>query len=138
MPVLDALLEEGTRGSIKLYTSALSSVEVAFSASEQKQMVLDEATEQKIDSLWTGPGAVELVEYHDAVGKMARSLIRHAITMGWSIKPPDAIHLATAQWLSIVGLTVDEFHTYDNSLVKYGPIVGFGVMEPYAPQPRML
>ena len=47
MPVLDALLEEGTRGSIKLYTSVLSSVEVAFSASEQKQMVLDEATEQK-------------------------------------------------------------------------------------------
>ena len=64
--------------------------------------------------------------------------MRDAITKGWSLKPLDAIHLATAQWLSSVGVTVDEVHTYDNSLVKYGPIVGFSIMEPYAPQPRML
>ena len=138
MPILDALLEESANGSIKLYTSVLSCVEVAFSASEQKRMALDEATEQRIDSLWTGPGAVELVEYHDGIGRIARSLMRDAITTSWSLKPFDAIHLATAQWLSTVGLTVDEFHTYDNNLTKYGSIVGFSIMEPYAPQPRML
>ncbi len=138
--VLDALLQDSTsdHGTIKLYTSEFSRVEVAFAASEQKQRSLDEEIEQRIDSLWTDPGALVLVEFHSGIGQTARTLMRHALTNGWSLKPPDAIHLATAQWLSSVGLTVDEFHTYDNSLVKYGPIVEFSIMEPYAPQPRML
>lgn len=44
--VLNALLEDSTsdHGTIKLYTSELSRVEVAFAASEQKQRSLDHAT----------------------------------------------------------------------------------------------
>ena len=140
MPVLDALLEiaADNRGATTLYTSELSRVEVSFASSEQKQRSLDEEIEQRIDSLWTDPGAVVLVEFHTGIAQTARTLIRHAITRGWNIKPPDAVHLATAQWLSTVGLTVDEFHTYDKELVKYGSIVGFRITEPYTPQPRML
>ena len=140
MPVLDALLEDSANdsGSIKLYTSELSRVEVAFASSEQKQRSLDEEIERRIDSLWTDPDAVVLVEFHSGIAQTARTLIRHAITNSWSLKPYDAVHLATAEWLSGAGITVDEFHTYDKSLMKYGSIVGFRVTEPYTPQPRML
>ncbi len=140
MPVLDALLEiaADSRGATTLYTSELSRVEVAFASSEQKQRSLDEEIEQRIDSLWTDSGAVVLVEFHSGIAQTARTLMRHAITHGWSLKPYDAVHLATAEWLSTVGITVDEFHTYDKELVKYGSIVGFRITEPYTPQPRML
>ena len=46
----------------------------------------------------------------------------------WSLKPMDAIHLATAQHLS-----VDAFHTYDGKLEKYQPGLGLKIEEPYAP-----
>ena len=44
----------------------------------------------------------------------------------------DAIHLATAKWLG-----VDEFHTYDTGLHKYAANLGFKIIEPYTPQPRL-
>ena len=139
MPILDTLLDDSARdgGTIKLYTSELSRVEVAFANSEKKQGSLDEETERRIDGLWTDPSAVVLVEYHDGVGREARTLMRNAIAGGWSLKPLDAIHLATARWLSTVVVTVEEFHTYDRGLYKYGPIVGFKVMEPVTLEPKL-
>ena len=79
-----------------------------------------------------------MVEYHAEIGNRARTLMRNAITRGWSLKPLDAIHLATAQWLVDNGVQVDEFHAYDRSLDKYGSIVGFTICEPNTPQPKML
>ena len=65
--------------------------------------------------------------------------MRLAVTRGWSLKPLDAIHLATAQWLSSLGIEIDEFHTYDtHALFKYVPIVDFNVCEPHTLQPRMM
>ena len=140
MPTLDALLDSSASGSdeTKIYTSAISQVEVAFAASEQQQQALDPQVEQKISNLWSDPGAIVVVEYHDGIGQQARALMREAITRGWSLKPLDAIHLATAQWLVSVGFAVDEFHTYDRRLDKYGPIVGFRICEPYTAKPRMI
>lgn len=138
MPTLDALLDGSANGSITIYTSALSQVEVAFAASEQQRRALDPQEEQKIDALWNDPDAISLVEYHDGIGKQARALIRDAITHGWSLKPLDAVHLATAMWLSQSGFQVDEFHTYDGSLEKYAAIVGFTICEPHTAQPKML
>ncbi len=113
-------------------------MEVAFGASEQKHRSLDEETERRIDSLWADPEAVVLVECHNAIGSEARNLIRSAIARGLSLKPLDAIHLATAQWLSKVGLTVREFHTYDKRLRRCESIVGFRIIEPNTPQIRMI
>ena len=138
MPTLDALLESSAGGNIKIYTSALSQVEVAFAASEQKQRALDPQEEQKIDSLWSSPDAIEVVEFNNLIGQAERALIRGALPFGWSLKPADAIHLATAQWLLTAGFTVAEFHTYDRSLDKCGQIVGFKICEPYIAQPSML
>jgi predicted nucleic acid-binding protein len=118
--ILDALLASSASdtGTINLLTSELSKVEVAFGATEQLQRALVPEIEEKIDNLWADPSAVAVVEYHDGIGREARSLIRAAITRGWRLKPNDAIHLATAAWLSRVGISIDEFHTYDHSLHK--------------------
>ena len=137
MPALEALLERSARGEVDLYTSEISRVEVAFGASEQKRRRLDPGIEQRIDSMWADSNVVVPVEYHGAIGQAGRDLMRESITRGWSLKPLDAIHLATAQWLSDVGIEVDEFHTYDN-LSRYASIVDFSICEPYTPQPRML
>ena len=140
IPVLQALLADSAsdNGRTKIYTSTLSKVEVSFGASEQNRRVLDPETEARIDSLWADPGAIVLVEFHDGIGAIARQLTRSAITQGWSLKPIDAIHLATAAWLHGVGIAVTEFHTYDTGLYKYAAMMGFNVVEPYTPQPRML
>ena len=113
IPTLEALLESSANGIIELYTSTISHVEVAFGASEQQQRRLDPEIEQQIDSLWSDPKVVVSVEYHGRIGQIARDLMRLAVTRGWSLKPLDAIHLATAQWLSGLGIEIDEFHTYD-------------------------
>ena len=139
MPVLDVLLESSrSGGAVKFYTSTLTHVEVSFAASEQRKRVLDPQAEQRINDLWSDPEVVMSVEYHEGIGQVAKGLIRDAIARGWSLKPLDAIHLATAQWLGSVGLKVEEFHTYDDRLWKYGPIVGFGIREPYTQAPRLL
>ena len=131
VPILDALWDNSSSrsGTIKLFTSELSLVEVAFAASEQKRKALDPQAEALIDNLWNDPRSLEVVGYQEGIGWEARSLIRQAITRGWSLKPLDAIHLATAQWLSRAGMMVDEFHTYDN-LTRYQSIVGFRIVEP--------
>ena len=140
MPVLDVLLEASSEvdGAARIYTSTLSQVEVAFAATEQAQRALDPQVERRINALWDDPDAVVTVEYHAAIGNIAKRLIRSAITMGWSLKPLDPIHLATAQWLSESGIALDEFHTYDRALGKYEALVDFRICEPYTPQPRMI
>ncbi len=138
MPTLDAILDSAAKGEIQLHTSDISRVEVAFGASEQTQRALDTATEQLINSLWNDTSAVVMVEYHADIGDIARTLMRDAMTRGWRLTPLDAIHLATAQWLSDNGVQVEEFHTYDRGLDKYGPIVSFRICEPYTVEPRML
>ena len=137
MPVLDALLDEGGEAT-RIHTSTLTQVEVAFAASEQVQQVLISDVEQRINALWADTATIISVEYHSGIGQMAKSLIREALTRGWSLKPLDAIHLSTAQWLSNSGLEVRVFHTYDKRLFKYEALVDFTVCEPSTSQPRMI
>ncbi|MCY4578941.1 MAG: PIN domain-containing protein [Chloroflexi bacterium] len=140
MPVLDVLLEASAQvgGAVKIHTSTLAQVEVAFAASEQAQEVLDPRVEQSLNELWADAETVISVEYHVGIGQIARNLIRNAVSRGWSLKPLDAIHLSTAQWLSNSGLALEEFHTYDGRLLKYESLVGFSICEPYTEQPRMI
>ena len=135
VPILEALLNSSASdsGAVKIHTSSLSIVEVSFAASEREQQALDPEVERRIDNLWADSGAIVPVEYHDIIGREARRLIRDAIPMGWRLRPQDAVHLATAQWLSSAGINVEEFHTYDKALYKYADIVGFKILEPYTP-----
>ena len=43
------------------------------------------------------------VEFHQGIAQIAKALIREALIQGWSLRPADAIHLATAKWLADVG-----------------------------------
>ena len=131
VPILEALLNSSASdsGAVKIHTSSLSIVEVSFAASEREQQALDPEVEWRIDNLWADSGAIVPVEYHDIIGREARRLIRDAIPMGWRLRPQDAVHLATAQWLSSAGINVEEFHTYDKALYKYADIVGFKILD---------
>lgn len=140
LSLLEQILEDSASDSspIKIYTSVLSHVEVSFAASEQHNQVLDPEIERLISNLWSDPEAVVSVEHHTDIGQLATGLMRDAVTEGRSLKPLDAVHLATAQWLSSVGLTVEEFHTYDQRLFNYSSVVGFPIVEPRIENPRML
>jgi hypothetical protein len=58
--------------------------------------------------------------------------MRQALTQGWSLKPADAIHLASAQWLS-----VEELHTYDDKMPRYSMMIGCKICEPSTIQLRL-
>lgn len=117
LPVLNSLLSDSKNelGDIDLVTSVISKVEVAFAQREYQGSQPDRAVEDAIDALWGDRSAVTLIEFHDRIGLQARELIRSGLHREWSLKPMDAIHLATAKWLD-----VDEFHTYDKRLIKEG------------------
>lgn len=142
LPVLETLLADSraSLADIELLTSTVAQTEVAFALTERESQTLDPEVEAKIDSLWTDKRAITLVEYHTAIAREARGLIRLGIEHQWQLKPLDAIHLATARWLG-----VREFHTYDRKLRRYSEQVGFSIMEPYvatgsvaATQPELL
>jgi len=64
--------------------------------------------------------------------------MRDSVTRGWSLKPMDAIHLATAKWAKDqMGLSVDEFQTYDLPLGRYDALLGLQICEPYILQPPL-
>lgn len=136
--VVETLLESSARGEVNLYTSAVSQVEVAFGVWEREQQSLDPDVERRLDDLWADAKVVTVIEYHNRILLTARRMIRDAVAQNWSLKPMDAIHLATARWLQSEGRAVDEFHTYDQSLFNYADICGFQIREPYIEQPILL
>jgi predicted nucleic acid-binding protein len=131
---LDAILDEiyKSNGEMKIVTSILTKIEVAGAAIEYSTRILSSAVEQKIDALWNDESVIGLIELHDGIAMRARELMRQALTQGWSLKPPDAIHLASAQWLG-----VEELHTYDDKLPRYGTMIGCKICEPYITQLRL-
>ena len=133
LPTIDALLAEiEADNQRRIFTSTIARVEVAFAAFEAHSSSLDPRALAEIDALWDDRSVVEVVELHDDIALGARNLMREAIPRGWSLKPLDAVHLATAQWLQAV-----EFHTYDTSLHKYGELTGLTIRAPYALQGRL-
>ena len=74
LPILDALLAESgsSNGSIRIYTSELSKVEVAYAQQEQDRRTLDPDVEERIDRLWADRNTIQIVEYFDAISKEAR------------------------------------------------------------------
>jgi predicted nucleic acid-binding protein len=103
--------------------------------SEQKQIKLDSAQEERIAKLWRIGSPIQVVEFYELIAQKARNLMRSAIPEGWSLKTGDAIHLATADHLKVT-----EFHTYDDKLDKYETITEthFKICRPLASQPVMV
>lgn len=118
----------------QIVTSVLSITEVAFAATEQAKRVLDPDTEEKIAKLWRPGSPILIVDFYELIALRAQRLMRAAIIKGWSLKPADAIHLATADQLKVL-----EFHTYDNGLDKYSELTEskFPVIRPISPTPHL-
>jgi predicted nucleic acid-binding protein len=131
LPTLDALLAESASGQIRIVSSSLSIVEVAFGASEQKGGRLSADVEARINALWEDNATGELVEFYPRIAFRARALMRLAMVQGWSLKPADAIHLATAEIAQ-----TEEFQTYDSSLAKYSILISMPILQPYIRQGR--
>lgn len=134
MPILDSLLEEAseTKGLI-IVTSTVSITEVAYAKIEKDGKALDPEIEAAIDDLWNDRSAVKLVEYNEIIAREARTLIRKAVEMGRTLKPMDAIHLATA-----MNRKVEDFHTTDGPLknVTWAGLT-FPVRDPFTDRPKL-
>lgn len=129
---VSTFMEEAEKGNITLVTSTLSTVEVAFAASERDGN-LDEAVESKIVDLWRPGSVVSMVDVHPIVVERARRLIRQSISEGLpGLKAADAIHLATAAHEG-----VSELHTYDTGLFPLADLVEMPVKPPEMAQRRL-
>jgi len=132
LPVIDSLLDSSRHGDLDIITSSLSIVEVAFTEMEKQGHELDPDAERAIDALFHDREAVTIVEFHQLIAREARRLMRRALTDGRSLKPPDAIHLATA-----IQQKVTAVHTYDERVHGYGDITGLDIEFPAIPTPRL-
>lgn len=135
LPTIDAAFTEvqASKGGLVIITSQIAVTEVAFSVYEKEHKQLDANLEQRLDDLWGDTNVVELVEYYSTIAREARRLMRLAIGKGWSLKPLDAIHLATAKEVQCV-----QFHTYDEFLDKYSPDINLSIERPHTQGPVQL
>jgi predicted nucleic acid-binding protein len=136
--VIDAIFHQAhSTRDVEIFTSALSTAEVAFAETERINKALDPGIEKALDDLWADP-LIRLVEVNPVVGRIARDVVRTTMieheTLGTaSLRSADAVHLATAQWIN-----ADEFHTYDQRLLRHSGLLGFPILEPIVPQPRLI
>ena len=138
-PIIDAVIAEirENKDSIIL-TSSESMVEVSCAADERANNKLDPNVEKAIDAMFNDTAIVRIVDNGPHIAKLARRLIRDVMPQGWVLKPKDAIHLSTVQWLTEQGILITEVNTYDPGWKKYGPTVGVHVEEPHVVQYRMM
>jgi predicted nucleic acid-binding protein len=132
LPEIENLLEAARQGAIEIVTSMVSIVEVARGAQEQVGKLDDDAM-AKIETLWEPPSPIKLVEFHRLIAAEARHLIRNGIIRGWSLKPMDAIHLATA-----ANIGADELVTFDTALEKYAELISVPIVRPLSGSPRII
>jgi predicted nucleic acid-binding protein len=128
MPWGESLLEAAQRGTLDIVTSTVTIVEVARGAQEQAGQ-LDADSVARIDALWAPPSPIKLVEFHRVIAAGARDLIRDGISRGWSLKPMDAIHLATA-----ANIGASEVLTYDTALEKYADLISVPIARSSRPR----
>jgi len=135
--IIEALLEDCENGKVAIFTSVLSIVEVAYvKADGQKPSRMSADQETRIDKLWQPPSPIQLVEAHQRIIFDARELVRSAVSRSlkdpWVLKPPDAIHLATAKHLK-----VNECHSYDSKWPRFAQSVGCKICEPHTAQGQL-
>lgn len=132
LPEIEALYEEARQKNIEIVTSTISITEVAYGAMEQTQGAVDPARDAKVESLWIPPSPIQVVEFYRLIAFRARALVRQGIIEQRKLKSMDAIHLSTA-----IQLEVQELHTYERDLKRWGPVVGFAIREPIATSPQL-
>lgn len=100
-----AVIEAAKKGALEILTSSLNLVEVCKSTT---------ISNDKIAAFFESD-YVLLVNLDRAVGERARDLMNS----GYSLKPPDAVHLATA----VISPDVEQFQTFDDRLLKLDGLI---------------
>lgn len=120
------LFEKALQKEVKLYTSVLSLTEVAFLEQERAENLLNPRVERRIAETFNEEGLVTLMEYTKLVAADARKLVRETmVNQGKTLKPPDAIHLASALRVGASAL-----YTYDDSLIGHSDVHGIEIVTP--------
>lgn len=77
---LESLLDASRRGEIRIVTSTVTIVEVAFGAQEQVGGAVSEETGKRIAALWTPGSPILPVEFHELLAEQARDLVRRGLS----------------------------------------------------------
>jgi predicted nucleic acid-binding protein len=129
---LDAIIDEvKDTASLVLVTSTASITEVAYAKVEKSEGLLDPAVLVSLDDLWADDSIVRLIEFDQLTARRARDLLRRSIETPRSLKPLDAIHLATA-----LQMGVEDCHTTDARMKSWNDL-GFPVRDPWTAKPRL-
>ncbi|RMG82666.1 MAG: PIN domain-containing protein [Chloroflexi bacterium] len=130
---IDTLFAQVTQNAyLKLVTSVLSITEVSHVAAERSRGVLDENIDEQLDLLWNDRSLLEFIDFNEVIARKARNLIRYAISNRLVIKPNDAIHLISAQFVG-----AGRFFTYDKKLEKFSDFMQFPITPPDVDQPPL-
>ena len=135
-PIIEAILD-GVRlkKNVKIVTSVISRVEVAWAAIEQTERALSDDEEKGIDLLLGNQAVVNLVDFNDTIALRARQFMREGMERGGKkLRTNDAIHLASADWVAALELNTYNLKDYE----FFQPLVSFPIREPMADQPRLL
>lgn len=133
-PVVASLLEDAGRGRVELLTSVLSVTEVAFVASDHASGDSD-ADADEIAKLWIAESPIKLTDVSMRIAERAREIVRVSRRSSMKgVKPPDAIHLATAEMHSC-----DRFFTYEAATTRaqWGHWVALDIDEPFTDNPQL-
>ena len=133
--IMDVMREVREHSNSTIYTSIFTITEVNHLAVEQRRKKLSPDTLRILDNLWGDRNLITLIEFNRTIADLARDLSRQALAFNWSLKPADAIQLASAYWIKQrVKRPLDEIHTYDDRLYKFVPLVDIPICAPYALQ----
>ena len=135
VPHIEELLRRAQRGQSRLHTSILALTEVAYIAEQLSLRTDGSVQDEMIDRLLQNRRLIRLVRFDRAIALDARRLVREAAERRRSqgrnkeqvLKPPDAIHLASAK-----AAGVRTFLSYDTVYAGLRADFGFEFAEPRA------
>lgn len=122
----------------KIYTSTIAIVEAAHKKEEKLNKRLDPEAIEALEKFWNSESLV-IVELNPIIARNARDMIRTGLPDGLVLKPKDAVHITTANFLNTyLNNVILEFHTYDHPLEKYSSLLKIPIKEPYCQQIQLI